>query len=173
MGKQAERDSQETVGQHTCGRSSTPTGRQAGQKAMGCQARHQAGAKTVGRQAAAPPGRGRVIAHLVLFRPKRGLTDAQRAALVNALEEALNSIPVIKRARVGRRKTLGRFYDAQNADDYPFAAILEFDGESDLVAYLEHPAHRSLGEQFYLTSDRALAMDFELLEGDELARLLS
>jgi Stress responsive A/B Barrel Domain len=114
-----------------------------------------------------------VIAHLVLFRPKGDLTDSQRHAVVSALEAALTGIPAIRRARVGRRRTLGRPYDAYNAEDYPFVAMLEFDSETDLVAYLEHPAHRSLGEQFYLTSDRALAMDFELLEDHQLRQLLS
>ena len=114
-----------------------------------------------------------MIAHVVLFRPKADLTDEQRRTLVQALEDALVGIPAIKRARVGRRHRLGRFYDAQNAQDFPFAAILEFDNEADLVAYLDHPAHRTLGEQFYLTADGALAFDFELLEGTRASELLS
>ena len=114
-----------------------------------------------------------MIAHLVLFRPKADLTDAQRHTLVKTLEDALTGIPVIKRARVGRRRTLGRQYDAYNADEYPFVAILEFESESDLVEYLDHPAHRSLGEQFYLTSERAMALDFELFEKHQLQQLLA
>jgi stress responsive alpha/beta barrel protein len=114
-----------------------------------------------------------VIAHVVLFKPKADLTDAQRRTFVDALERALLGIPVIKRARVGRRRTLGRTYDAQNLQDFPFLAILEFDGESDLLAYLEHPAHRLLGEQFYVLAASALALDFELLESDWGQRLLS
>jgi hypothetical protein len=114
-----------------------------------------------------------VIAHVVLFRPKDGLSAAQRLTFVNALKEAFAGIPVIRRARVGKRRKLGRVYDAQNAQDFPFLAILEFDSEADLVTYLEHPAHRSLGEQFYVASESALAFDFECVEADRLQDLLS
>ena len=64
---------------------------------------------------------------------------------------------------MGRRIALGRRYDAQDAEAYPFAAILEFHSREDLVAYLDHPAHRALGEQFYTASESALALDFEML----------
>ena len=107
-----------------------------------------------------------MIAHVVLFRPKSSLTDHERAAFFAAMEHAFANIPAIKRARVGRRQMLGRFYDQQNAIDFPFAAILEFDAESDLREYLDHPAHRSLGEQFYLTSDASLVFDFEFVDAD-------
>ena len=84
-----------------------------------------------------------MIAHVVLFRPKPQLTADERSAFVATLEHALNNIAVIKRSRVGRRITIGRQYDLQNADDYPFAAILEFENEIDLRAYLDHSAHRA------------------------------
>lgn len=113
-----------------------------------------------------------MIAHVVLFRPKAGLTDDQRRAFVAALEHALLNIPLIRRARVGRRLTMGRLYDEQNTQDYPFVAILEFDSESDLRAYLEHPAHQMLGAQFYVTFEAALVFDYELLEGRDVRHLL-
>ncbi len=114
-----------------------------------------------------------MIAHVVLFRPKAELTDDQRRAFVTALEHALVNIPLIKRARVGRRMMVGRLYDQQNTHDFPFMAILEFDGEADLRAYLEHPAHQMLGAQFYVTSDAALVFDYELLEGLQVRDLLA
>jgi hypothetical protein len=113
-----------------------------------------------------------VIAHVVLFRPKPDLTDDQRRAFVAALEHTLVNIPLIKRARVGRRVTVGRLYEEQNAHDFPFVAILEFDSEADLRAYFEHPAHQMLGAQFYVTSDAAFVFDYELLEGLEVRSLL-
>ena len=113
-----------------------------------------------------------MIAHVVLFRPKAALTSDERRAFTAALEHALTNIPLIKHARVGRRVTLGRQYDAQNAQDFPFAAILEFDTESDLRAYLEHPAHQMLGTQFYVTSEAAMVFDFELLEGTHIRELV-
>ena len=92
-----------------------------------------------------------MIAHLVLFRPRNTLSDEERAAFFTTMEQAFANIAAIKRARAGRRQSLGRFYDQQNAVDFPFAAILEFETESDLREHFDHPAHRSLGEQFYLT----------------------
>jgi hypothetical protein len=105
-----------------------------------------------------------VVAHVVLFRPKPGLSDAERNAFIDALEAALTHIPLIQRALVGRRLTVGRPYDTQNAEHFPFAAILEFDSEASLRAYLDHPAHQRLGEQFYFAAERALVFDFALTD---------
>jgi hypothetical protein len=113
-----------------------------------------------------------MICHVVLFRPKTALSSDERRAFVAALEHALTNIPLIKQARVGRRVTLGRQYDQQNAQDFPYAAIIEFDSEADLRAYLEHPAHQMLGAQFYTTSDAAMVFDFQLLEGAEIRNLV-
>ena len=109
-----------------------------------------------------------MIAHLVLFKPKESLSHDDRLRLVTALDQALVNVPGIVRARVGRRLQLGRQYDQQNSLDFPFVAILEFNNEADLRSYLEHPAHQSLGEQFYTTSESALAFDFDLIEGDRI-----
>ena len=113
-----------------------------------------------------------MVAHVVLFRPKPELTSDERGAFFAALQHALTSIPVIQRARVGRRLTLGRQYDSLNAQDFPYAAILEFASDDDLRKYLEHPAHEMLGAQFYLTSEAALVYDFELLEGAGIRELV-
>lgn len=112
-----------------------------------------------------------MVAHLVLFRPKADLPNDDRRAFVAALEHALTNIPLIRQARVGRRVTLGRAYDDLNAPDFPFVAILEFATREDLEAYLEHPAHEMLGAQFYVTSDHAMVLDFELLEGERIREL--
>ena len=57
--------------------------------------------------------------------------------------------------------------------DYQYAAVLEFDDESGLHAYLEHPAHQQLASQFYEAFEQALMYDFDLQEGETgLAALL-
>ena len=114
-----------------------------------------------------------MIAHVVLFRPKADLSDAQRRVLVEALHNALDGIAAIKRARVGHRRTLGRLYDRHNAQEFPFLLLLEFETESALHTYLDHPVHRALGEQFYVAADGALAFDFEWLEGNRVQELLA
>jgi hypothetical protein len=106
-----------------------------------------------------------LIAHVVLFQPRRDLPAAARDRFAAAFERALTSIPQVRRARVGERKTLGRAYDRMNERDFPYAAIIEFDEESDLRAYLDHPAHDDLAKWFYETAEAALVYDFELREG--------
>lgn len=114
-----------------------------------------------------------MIAHIVLFRPRTSLTDHERRVLVDALTHAMKNIPSVRRAHIGRRTILGRQYDSMNAQQFPFAAILEFESEADLRTYLDHPAHEKLGEQFYFTSDGALAFDYEMLEPERASDLLS
>jgi hypothetical protein len=105
-----------------------------------------------------------VIAHVVLFRPRRDLADADRLALIAAFEAALGGIPSIRRARVGRRLTIGRSYEALMHVDYPYIAILEFEDRAALVTYLDHPAHEQLATRFF-ASFEALIYDFELADG--------
>jgi hypothetical protein len=106
-----------------------------------------------------------VIAHLVLFRPRPDLGAQARAALVDALATAFQEIPTIRRARVGRRVTTGRPYEALMRADYSHAAILEFDDQAGLMAYFDHPAHAALASRFFEAFDEALLYDFVLEEG--------
>jgi hypothetical protein len=105
--------------------------------------------------------------HLALFRPAPGLGADQRRALLDTLRHAVAGIPQIQRARVGRRRRLGRAYD-EAAGPYEYLVMLEFASEDDLRAYLDHPAHTSLGEAFYTATDAALACDFELVGLEDL-----
>ena len=114
-----------------------------------------------------------MIAHVVLFRPRADLTADQRATFLAALQYALTNIPLIKRARVGRRVTLGRLYDQQNIEQYPYIAIMEFEHETALREYLNHLAHETLGTEFYKTAEAALVFDYELIAADQIAELLA
>jgi hypothetical protein len=113
-----------------------------------------------------------VIAHVVLFRPRPTLSETERADFVAALDAALAGIPQIKRTTIGRRVVLGRQYDAMNAVEFPYVAILEFESKDDLVAYLDHPAHARLGLQFYTASEAAVAYDFDVLDPSRTSELL-
>jgi hypothetical protein len=108
-----------------------------------------------------------VIAHLVLFRPRPDLSDADRRRLADVLITALRTIPSIRRARIGRRVTHGRPYEALMRVDYAYATLLEFDDLAGLKAYLEHPAHEALAARFFATFEEALMYDFDLREGEE------
>lgn len=106
-----------------------------------------------------------MIAHIVFFRLRAGLPVAEREALAETFAAALRDIPTIRHAWVGRRFTHGRGYEQLMLVDYEYAAVLEFDDRPGLLAYLEHPAHKQLGERFFSASEDALMYDFELHEG--------
>jgi hypothetical protein len=108
-----------------------------------------------------------MIAHVVLFKPRADLSPDARRELAASFEAALKQIPSIRRARVGRRITHGRGYEALMTVDYQYAAVLEFDDTAGLKAYLEHPAHQRLGAQFFEMFEQALMYDFDLAEGPE------
>jgi hypothetical protein len=108
-----------------------------------------------------------MIAHLVMFRPRADLHDADRQGLADALTTALREIPSIRRSRVGRRVMHGRPYEQLMHVNYEYAAVLEFDDLAGLKAYLDHPAHEALAARFFASFAETLLYDFELKEGAE------
>src|SRR5262245_44678512 len=114
-----------------------------------------------GHQASEEASRRRMISHIVLFRPKPSLTAEQRAHLLNALRNAVEGIGQIKRFSIGKRILLNRpGYEKLMAEHYEYSAVLEFDSEADLIAYLDHPAHDTLGRLLFTAADAVLAYDF-------------
>lgn len=114
-----------------------------------------------------------MIVHVVLLAPRQDFAESDRRALIAALEHACANIPSIRRARVGRRRRLGYEYDALSPVSFDYAAIFEFDAESDLRAYLAHPSHAELGRLFHQVAAAAIVHDFEVAEGQaSIARLL-
>lgn len=113
-----------------------------------------------------------MVSHVVLFSPKATLTPEARAGFVDALEEALRGIPVVVRARVGRRFLAGRAYDPLVPIAYDYVAVIEFASREDLVRYLDHPAHDALAAQFYGQTDVAAAYDFDTVDGGDARVLL-
>ena len=105
-----------------------------------------------------------MIAHVVFFKPRADLEAGARDALIASFERALRDIPSISRARVGRRVTHGRPYEALMRVDYQYAALLEFEDVAALEAYLEHPAHAELAARFFTVFEEALMYDFALTE---------
>jgi hypothetical protein len=114
-----------------------------------------------------------MIAHVVLFRPRADLTGADARTLGDAFERAMTAIPFVRRARVGRRVTIGRDYERLMAVDYEYAAVLEFDDAAGLKGYLEHPAHEELGTGLFQSIEAVLVYDFEMTGADGVADLLA
>ena len=110
-----------------------------------------------------------MISHVVLFRPKTSLSEHDRRALIDALQHAVSGIPSIKRTTIGKRVLLNRpGYETQMAEHYEYSAIIDFDSESDLRAYLEHPAHAHLGQLLFTSAEALLAYDFAQITVDQL-----
>jgi hypothetical protein len=110
-----------------------------------------------------------MITHIVLFRPKATLGDADRQSLIASLQQVINEIPLIRRATIGRRVKLDRpGYETLMREHYEYLAAFEFDSETDLRAYLDHPSHALLGKQLFMFADAVLAYDFSDTTGEEL-----
>jgi hypothetical protein len=103
-----------------------------------------------------------LIAHIVLFRLRPDVPAEDRRALIDVWAAALNDMPMIRRARVGRRLTVGRSYESLTRIDFPFAAVLEFDDVEALRAYLDHPAHEAFATRLFAAIADALIYDFEV-----------
>ena len=102
-----------------------------------------------------------MISHVVLFRPKATLSVDDRATLIESLKAAVTGIPTIKRTTIGKRILLNRpGYESLMVEHFEYSAILEFDSEEDLRAYLDHPAHNNLGRLLFTAADVVLAYDF-------------
>ena len=104
-----------------------------------------------------------MIAHIVLLQPRPDLSDAQRAAAIDALKRAAGDVPDIKRFRLGRRVKHGLpGYEQLMPQNFEFALIVEVEDVDALKRYLHAPAHSALGELFYTATSAALAYDYEL-----------
>lgn len=115
-----------------------------------------------------------MIAHVILFQPRTGLTGEQRAAVLEGLTAAALGAPTVRGCRIGRRVKHGLpGYEQAMAQDYEFAAVIEFDDLDGLRAYLQHPAHAAIGEQFSTAAAAALAYDYEMVGLADAARLLT
>jgi hypothetical protein len=106
-----------------------------------------------------------MVTHVVLLRPRAGLSADERAGLADALRAAIETIPSIRRARIGRRVTFGRGYEQSMQTNYEFVALLDFDDLDGLRAYLDHPVHAALATRFFQVLDDALMYDYEVEEG--------
>jgi hypothetical protein len=107
-----------------------------------------------------------VIAHVVLLTPRPDLSDAERAAAIDALSGAAAKIPEIKRYRIGRRVTHGLpGYEQAMKQPFEVALLVELDDLAALRRYLTAPAHIALAHLFSTATSTALAYDFEIVEG--------
>lgn len=113
-----------------------------------------------------------MLTHLVLFRPRQGLSSDDREQLAGALERALQSIPTIRRVRIGRRVRHGASYESTAPDLADVAVLIEFEDLAGLQTYLRHPAHVELGARFNDALESALICDYEMSGAEGIGELV-
>jgi hypothetical protein len=111
-----------------------------------------------------------MVFHVVLFRLRPEQPPAERQALAETLQRALESIPSIRRASVGRRVASGRDYERAMTENMEYAAVLEFDDQAGLQAYL---TDQELGARFNASVAAAYVYDYEMTAGGELNQALA
>jgi hypothetical protein len=111
-----------------------------------------------------------MVSHLVLLTPRPDLAETDRERLITAFERAVQAIPTVRGARVGRRIVHGAGYEAQMPDT-GYLVMLEFEDVSGLESYLRHPAHDELAARFGESLAGALIYDFEDVEFESLREL--
>ncbi|MGH9314660.1 MAG: Dabb family protein [Vicinamibacterales bacterium] len=112
-----------------------------------------------------------MITHVVLFKPRGDVTDADRRAFVEAIVRARREIPGIRRFHLGRRVLRDVSYAEAMPQDFSFAAVIEFDDLAAVRAYLQHPAHDPMGSWFWKVSEASLVYDYEMTDAAGAAEL--
>jgi hypothetical protein len=103
-----------------------------------------------------------MISHVVLMKPRRDLSMADRGAFVDAFERAIREIPSVRAVRVGWRVTHGAGYEMSAPDAADYIAIIDFEDLDGLQTYLRHSAHEELGVRFGHSISSAMVYDFEV-----------
>ena len=112
-----------------------------------------------------------MLFHIVLFRPRPSLSEAEISDLVRAVEDVHRAIPSIRRFHVGCRVVHGAGYEAVMRESLDYAAVIEFDDLAGLKDYLEHPAHRALGPRFMQSLESSVIFDYEMTDAGGVAAL--
>ena len=108
-----------------------------------------------------------MLAHVLLFRVREDVPATERQLLIDAWAKALRDIPSITRAHVGKRVRIGREYEQLMQADYPYAAVIEFENEAGLRAYLDHPAHADMANRFFAVLTDVLIYDYDMKSSPE------
>jgi Stress responsive A/B Barrel Domain len=108
-----------------------------------------------------------MIAHIVLFSAKDGLDEVLRRAFAQSVVETMKSIPSVRSARIGMALNVDPGHERQMGDaTYEFAAVIEFDDRTGLVAYLNDPRHAELGRLFWTSCQRTVVSEVEYIDLD-------
>jgi hypothetical protein len=105
-----------------------------------------------------------VTVHVVLFRPRPDISDADREALFDAMRAAAKEIPAVRGFRIGQHIANPVPYVVSGFPSFPWTALVEFDDEAGLRTYLSHPLHVALGQRFNAAAEAAMIYDFTITD---------
>lgn len=105
-----------------------------------------------------------MVVHVVLFRPRPDVGDEEREAMFEAMRTAAREIPTVRGFRVGQHLEEPPQYTLGGFPPFPWVALLEFDDNAGLRAYLAHPLHQALGQRFNAAADAALIYDYAIAD---------
>jgi Stress responsive A/B Barrel Domain len=105
-----------------------------------------------------------VIVHVVLFRPRPDVGDAERESLFEAMRVAAREIPSVRGFRIGQHIEQPVPYVMSGFPSFPWVALLEFGDEAGLRAYLSHPLHVALGQRFNTAAEAAMIYDYTIAD---------
>lgn len=106
-----------------------------------------------------------MIVHLVLLRLRPGIPAEEIQAFAKSLAAACREMPFVESAWVGPRVDIDAGYGRSFGDStYDYAAILQFRGRSELLAYLQHPLHADVGRRFWQVCEATVVFEGELFD---------
>jgi hypothetical protein len=106
-----------------------------------------------------------MIAHIVLFEPKRSKSEADRREFLKSIRSTARAIESVRSARVGKIFELGVMPNNEvGSTTYSFGAILEFGTKEDLRAYVADPRHDELRRLFWDMCEGTLIADVDLVD---------
>ncbi len=96
----------------------------------------------------------REVMHLVLYRPRPGIAEAELAAMADEGRRRLAEVPGVREVFHGRR-IAGR-------DDYPFGWVVRFAAPAVIDTYRHHPVHVAFADgRFRPLAPERLSLDLE------------
>lgn len=116
-----------------------------------------------------------MIAHIVLFEPKPGISSEQRRSFAIKFGRAVRDIGTVGRGYLGKAADIDAGYERSFGDKtYSYAAVLEFSDREGLLAYLRHPLHVEIGRLFWQACERTAIVEVDTrdIEDPELGDFL-
>ena len=94
-----------------------------------------------------------MIKHVVMIKFKPEVTQEQQTEFSKTSVGALGQIPGVKNIIAGQA------LEIEGKPAYNAALLMDFDGEAELKAYLEHPTHKAAAAQLPTICSDVLILD--------------